>query len=109
MGICGTAFSMYNRNDLLADINKRFIDINNETKIIKSGLNSLQMEQTGLFDYFKTRDRQHLEEIARKSIARKANSKNNQLVANRSDESWAHWIGRKTYVISAYRYFVPNK
>lgn len=99
---------MYNRNDLLADINKRFIDINTETKTIKSCLNSLQMEQTGLFDYFKARDRQHLEEIARKTIASKANSKNNQL-ANRSDESWAHWIGRNTYVISAYRYFVPNK
>lgn len=99
---------MYKRNDLLADINKRFVQINTETKTIKSSLNNLQQEQTELFDYFKGRDQQHLEEIARKSIASKANSKNNQL-ANRNDESWAHWIGRKTYVISVYRYLVPNK
>lgn len=108
MGICGTAFSMYNRNDLLSDINKRFIVINTETETIKSVLDNLQNEQTGLFDYFKRRDQQHLEEIARKTNASKANSKNKQL-ANRNDESWAHWIGRKTYVISVYRYFVPNK
>lgn len=99
---------MYNRNDLLADINSRFVDIKTETKTIKLDLNNLQKEQTGLFDYFKSRDQQHLEEIAQKSVASKANSKNNQL-ANRNDESWAHWIGRKTYVISVYRYFVPNK
>lgn len=99
---------MYNRNDLLADINRRFIDINTETNTIKSVLDNLQKEQTGLFDYFKRRDQQHLEEISQKLITSKAYNKNNQW-ANRNDESWAHWIGRKTYVISAYRYFVPNK
>lgn len=29
--------------------------------------------------------------------------------AGQSTESWLHWMGRTTYVISAYRYFVPRK
>lgn len=28
--------------------------------------------------------------------------------AGQSNESWMHWIGRTTYVISVYRYFVPR-
>lgn len=28
--------------------------------------------------------------------------------AVQSNESWLHWIGRTTYVIGVYRYFVPQ-
>lgn len=54
-----------------------------------------------------------LVELQRKLAERNASSKgqstdDNKAGAVQSNESWLHWVGRTTYVISAYRYFVPR-
>lgn len=92
LGICGTAFSFYNRNDLLSDINKEFVVIRGDTKLICEQIQQIAQEQ-----------RNFLQEQREREYAMIP------LAPNRSsnDESWLHWIGRKTYVISCYRYFVP--
>lgn len=88
LGICGTAFSFYNRNDLLADINKEFVVIRADTKSISEQVQLLVNEQR---DFLKKQQQQP-----------------QQRAINQSDESWIHWIARQTYVISVYRYFVPK-
>lgn len=84
LGICGTAFSFYNRNDLLADINKEFVVIRADTKSISEQIQLLVNEQR---DFLKLQQ---------------------QRANIQSDESWIHWVARQTYVISIYRYFVPK-
>lgn len=92
LGICGTAFSFYNRNDLLSDINKEFVVIRSDTKSINEQVQLLLAEQR---DFLRTQQQQ-LQQQQRD----RTNSRNN--------ESWIHWVARQTYVISIYRYFVPK-
>lgn len=80
-----------------------FVNIHDETKAINSKVEHLKSDQWKLFDFLRRRDQNQLEEIARKNVSSKV-ANNNQ----NNGESWAHWIGRKTYVISVYRYFVPK-
>lgn len=86
LGICGTAFSFYNRNDLLSDINKEFLVIRSDTKSINEQVQLLLAEQR---DFLRTQQQSD-----------RTNSRN--------DESWMHWVARQTYVISVYRYFVAK-
>lgn len=99
LGICGTAFSFYNRSDLLSDINKEFVVIRDDTKSISEQVQLLVNEQRDFLRAQQQRDRDLLERDAQAYLAK--------LKRGQSDESWIHWIARKTYVISAYRYFVP--
>lgn len=48
--------------------------------------------------------RQHTEMLS----AKQQSTNDGEPAAVHSKESWLHWIGRTTYVISAYRYFVPR-
>lgn len=104
LGICGTAFSFYNRNDLLSDINKEFVVIRQDTKSINEQVQLLANEQRDFLRAQQQRDREQLEREARYNVV----TSNSQRENGQSDESWVHWIARKTYVISIYRYFVPN-
>lgn len=104
LGICGTAFSFYNRNDLLSDINKEFVVIRQDTKSINEQVQLLANEQRDFLRAQQQRDREQLEREARYNVV----TSNSQRASGQSDESWVHWIARKTYVISIYRYFVPN-
>lgn len=96
LGICGTAFSFYNRNDLLSDINKEFIVIRSDTKSIDEKIQLLLAEQRDIL-------RMQQQQLEQKQQQRQRDRNNSQ-----NDESWAHWIARQTYVISIYRYFVPK-
>ncbi|XP_055312824.1 mitochondrial potassium channel-like [Sitodiplosis mosellana] len=104
LGICGTAFSFYNRNDLLSDINKEFVVIRADTKSISEQVQLLVNEQREFLQGQQQRDREQLENEARTNVAA---SKSQQAISQ-SSESWIHWIARTTYVISIYRYFVPK-
>lgn len=102
LGICGTAFSFYNRNDLLSDINKEFVVIRGDTKSIAEQVENLAKEQRDFLKAQQQRDRELLEREASLNVATTIQNK------NQSNESWVHWIARKSYVISIYRYFVPG-
>lgn len=104
LGICGTAFSFYNRHDLLSDINKEFVVIRQDTKSINEQVQLLANEQRDFLRVQQQRDREVLEREARFNVT----ASKSQRANSQSDESWVHWIARKTYVISIYRYFVPN-
>lgn len=105
LGIVGTAFSYYNRHDLLSDINREFVVIRNDTQSITDNIQQLFNEQRKFLQTQEARDRNLLEQLASQNVAR-----NRQLVkdATQTQESWVHWIARTTYVISIYRYFVPK-
>lgn len=100
LGICGTAFSFYNRNDLLSDINKEFVVIRGDTKSINERIELLLAEQR---DFQQTQQQQLLQLQKQKQQHWQRDRANTQ-----NNESWMHWIGRQTYVISIYRYFVPK-
>lgn len=51
--------------------------------------------------------RQLVEQVEAKSHLTDSTVDSNSSV-DQSNESWLYWIGRKTYVIGAYRYFVPR-
>lgn len=79
--------------------------IRNDTKSIGNQIQSFFNEQQKFLKTQEIRDRQMLENLSRNNVAR-----NNQAIkaAHQSQESWIHWIGRTTYVISIYRYFIPK-
>lgn len=103
LGICGTAFSFYNRNDLLSDINKEFVVIRSDTKSIGEQIQLLVNEQHEFLRVQQQRDRELLEREAKLNV-----SKGHQTINQNNNESWIHWIARQTYVISVYRYFIPK-
>lgn len=105
LGIIGTAFSYYNRHDLLSDINQEFVVIRNDTKSIEEQIKSLFNEQRKFLHKQKIRDQKMLENLSRDNVARH-NQANK--TAHESQESWIHWVARTTYVISIYRYFIPR-
>lgn len=78
--------------------------IREDTKSINEQVQLLVSEQREFLRAQQQRDREQLE---REALANVTSSK---LVraTNQSDESWIHWVARKTYVISIYRYFVPK-
>lgn len=105
LGIIGTAFSYYNRHDLLSDINREFVVIRNDTQSIADHIQVLFNEQRNFLQTQEARDRNMLEQLASQSVASHIHlAKDSQL----NQESWMHWIARTTYVISVYRYFVPK-
>lgn len=95
LGICGTAFSFYNRNNMittmLGEVKTEFVQLREETKIIGAEVQRLSFEQRRQFN--------ELKRINKKEL-------NN---SNKSNESWMHWIGRYTGAIPIYRYFYPKE
>lgn len=75
-----------------------------DTKSISEQIQMLMNEQRDFLQAQQQRDRELLEREARANVA----ASNRQRTINQSDESWIHWVARKTYVISIYRYFVPK-
>lgn len=88
----------------MADINKEFVVIREDTKVINEKVQLLVNEQRDFLRAQQQRDREQLE---REAIANVNASKIDRAV-NQGDESWLHWIARKSYVIGIYRYFVPK-
>lgn len=86
----------------MADINKEFVVIRGDTKSIAEQVQMLANEQKEFLRGQQQRDRELLEREARSNVATSVQK------TYQSNESWIHWIARKTYVISAYRYFVPK-
>lgn len=109
LSIVGTAFSFYNRNSLITDITKLFSEIDIRVKSLDANIQKqdarlilIENEQRNLFNYLQRHDQNKFERIIPKSAASKTNNNPN------SGESWINWIGRKTYITSIYRYFVPT-
>lgn len=94
LGICGTAFSFYNRNktitSMLGEVKSEFIQLREETKEINAEIKKVSSEQHKQFNELK----------------RLSSSNRNSAATN--DGSWLHWIGRYSGVIPAYRYFYPK-
>lgn len=78
---------------MLAEVQSEFVVLRNETTQIRQEL-------------------QQLVELQRRQIERERSMRftatDTRPSTVQSNESWLHWIGRRTYAISAYRYFVPN-
>lgn len=73
--------------------------IRNDTESISIQVQRLVDELEEFLRSQQQRDRELLEREARTNVA--------ALNKGQSNESWIHWIARKTYVIPVYRYFVP--
>lgn len=78
--------------------------IRSDTKSISEQVKLLANEQREFLQAQQQRDRELLENQARSNVA----ASKSQWVNSQSGESWIHWIARKTFVISVYRYFVPK-
>lgn len=76
--------------------------IRGDTKSIAEQVENLVKEQRDFLKAQQQRDRELLEREASLNVATTIQNK------NQSNESWVHWIARKSYVISIYRYFVPG-
>lgn len=74
-----------------------------DTKSISEQVQMLANEQRDFLRVQQQRDQELLEREAKLNVAATAAQKSNQ-----SNESWIHWIARKSYVISIYRYIVPK-
>lgn len=69
--------------------------IRDDTKSISKQIQQLASEQR---EFLQTqRERESLMIIEKQQSMKQSSN----------DESWLHWIGRRTYVIACYRYFVP--
>lgn len=77
--------------------------IRDETKTIAQQIEVLMSEQRSFIDWQRLRDREMLERESRINVRTLIDKKNQE-----NAESWIHWIGRHTYVISIYRYFMPR-
>lgn len=78
---------------MLHEVQEEFVQLRSEAEKNRSEIHQL----VGVI-----RKLTQQEESKRHSMSDKKTS------AAQSNESWMHWIGRTTYVISAYRYFVPR-
>lgn len=65
--------------------------IRGDTKLISDQIQQIAQEQRAFLQEQRERELQQIPTINQSS----------------NNESWLHWIGRQTYVISCYRYFVP--
>lgn len=75
-----------------------------DTRSISEQVELFKTQQRDFLQAQQQRDRELLEREAKSNVA----TSNSQRVISQSDESWIHWIARKSYVISIYRYFVPK-
>lgn len=75
-----------------------------DTKSISEQVQLLVNEQREFLQAQQQRDREQLEMEARANVA----ASKGQRAISQSDETWIHWVARKTYVISIYRYFMPK-
>lgn len=73
-----------------------------DTKSISEQVQMLANEQRDFLRVQQQRDQELLEREAKLNVAAAAQK------SNQSNESWIHWIARKAYVISIYRYIVPK-
>lgn len=76
--------------------------IRSDTKSISEQVQLLANEQREFLQAQRQRDREQLEREARENIAA------SKRAVSQGDESWIHWVARKTYVITIYRYFMPK-
>lgn len=83
---------------MISEIKAEFIQLKTETIEMNNELKKLVEEQKKL--------RENLNVINYKE---KLMNRSSIIVGSQSNESWLHWFGRQTYVISIYRYFSPAK
>lgn len=93
LGICGTAFSFYNRNNMitsmLGEVKTEFVQLREETRLISAEIKNISSVQQKQFN----------------EIIHLNSNKN---TTTNHEESWLHWIGRYSGVIPAYRYLYPK-
>lgn len=98
IGICGTAFSFYNRNKMittmLTEVQSEFVHLRDE-----AAKNRTELHQ--LVELLR-------QQAERDALQRQLTADNKSAAAQSTESSWLHWLGRTTYVISAYRYFAPR-
>lgn len=83
---------------MVGDIKTEFVQLRDETSKIGVEVKRLVDEQKKLTEHVMFLQRK--ETFSRSAAAADKPS--------RPQESWLHWVGRKTYVISVYRYFSPS-
>lgn len=79
---------------MLTEVQSEFVHLRDEARENRSELHQLIELQRKLAEMVESR--------------LKLVGDNKPTASAQSNESWLHWIGRTTYVIGAYRYFVPK-
>lgn len=81
---------------MLKEVQSEFVHLREQAEQNRQSLQQLVELQRQLLEQVETKDHLTNSTVDSKSSV------------GQSNESWLHWIGRTTYVIGAYRYFVPR-
>ena len=102
MGVCGTAFSFYNRNNTITTM---LNEVRADFQMLQEETRTIGVEVRRIAEY--NASQLQLQQMKRLK-KQKRKQEERALAKAEHKESWMNWVGRKSGVVSVYRFFVPK-